>query len=539
MWEGGNMNQFSKLTDKRLKTGKIRVPTVLFFLFFTLVSCGGGGGGGNSQSPPSVTTLDASSVTKDGATLNGTVNPNGFDTDAWFEWGTDQTLTTFDITTKQNFAAGTTIQAVNAPLTGLTFGTTYYFRMVAQSTSGTEKGAIENFSTSSVPPTVATLPATAVTTTSATLNGSVNPNGLATTALFEWGTDQNLSTFASTATQNVGSGSASLPVTESLPGLANETTYYFRIAATNAAGPTQRGAIESFSTANPPPVASAGPVQSVLQGRTVTLDGSGSSASFPPITYLWEQVAGTTVTLSDNTAVMPTFTAPTVNPIGEVLRFQLTVTDDILQTASDTVDITVLWGFADDFSTDTRSSYATTPVFLNIPPLPSPQFNWDAAGERLEVLTENDVGLIISQALPGNDNGVFSLDFFPRQTHPTGGGIWVRLMEDANNFYEVAAFEWNNVLSPEELPRVTKWVGGVVVDNVAFTFPPNQYVSQDPNPTQEHITITFTPATTTVQAFGETIVLNTDTTSINVDMFEIQTNQQDSYIDNIELLVVP
>jgi hypothetical protein len=44
---------------------------------------------------------------------------------------------------------------------------------------------------------------------------------------------------------------------------------------------------------------------------------------------------------------------------------------------------------------------------------------------------------------------------------------------------------------------------------------------------------------TEVQAFGDTIVLSTDTTSINVSMFEIQMNQQDAYIDNIELLVAP
>lgn len=510
----------------------------LFLLpLFVIFSCGGGGGSSNPPPPPTAATTAATSITSDSATVNGTVNPNGLATEAWFEWGTDPGLAGADNTTKQNLAAGTTIQAVSASLTGLQFGTTYYFRMVASSTSGTEKGAIGNFATSPVPPTVTTSPATAITTTGATLNGSVNPNGLSTDYHFEWGTDSGLSSFTTTPVQNVGSGTASVPVTAPLTGLANGTTYYFRLSATNSAG-TQLGTIESFSTANPPPVANAGPDQSIIQGKTVTLDGSGSSAVFPPITYLWQQVAGTTVTLSGTTSATPTFTAPTVTPDGEVLRFQLTVTDANLLTASDNVDITSLWGFSDDFSTDTTSLYAATSVDLAGNPAGSSTFTYDAGGERVQVLTADNFGLIFSRSLPANDNGVFSIDFFPRQTYPTGGGIWIRLMQDANNFYEVAAFEWDNPLAPGELPRVTKWVGGVAVDNVAFTNI-NNYISQDPNPTQYHVTITFTPATTTVQAFGETIVLNANSTPIAVSMFEIQTNQQDSYIDNIELLVVP
>jgi hypothetical protein len=58
-------------------------------------------------------------------------------TEAWFEWGASQNLTTFDNTApKQQFAAGTTVQAVTAPLPPLTFGTTYYFRLVASNSSG-------------------------------------------------------------------------------------------------------------------------------------------------------------------------------------------------------------------------------------------------------------------------------------------------------------------------------------------------------------------------------------------------------------------
>ncbi|MBE0568769.1 MAG: hypothetical protein IH577_03715, partial [Deltaproteobacteria bacterium] len=164
---------------------------------FFLSACGGGGG---SSAPPTpvVTTGNATGITNNGATLNGTVNPNGQATDAWFEWGTSPTLATSDNTTIQPFAAGTTVQPVTAPLTGLTFGTTYYFRLAASNASGVTRGAIGNFSTSTQFPTVTTLAADNLTSTSATLRGEVNPNSLDTLAWFEYGTDNSLATFTKT-----------------------------------------------------------------------------------------------------------------------------------------------------------------------------------------------------------------------------------------------------------------------------------------------------------------------------------------------------
>ena len=63
-----------------------------------------------------------------------------------------------------------------------------------------------------------------------------------------------------------------------------------------------------------PPVANAGPNQTVNPGATVTLDGSGSTdPEEDTLTYRWEQapgVGGGRIDLSDPTAVSPTFTAP-------------------------------------------------------------------------------------------------------------------------------------------------------------------------------------------------------------------------------------
>ena len=77
----------------------------------------------------------------------------------------------------------------------------------------------------------------------------------------------------------------------------------------------------------------------------VTLDGTGSSVGYAGTTitsYLWEQTAGTQVTLSDETADTATFTAPDVAAAGETLVFTLTVTADDGQSDSDTINIGVV-----------------------------------------------------------------------------------------------------------------------------------------------------------------------------------------------------
>jgi hypothetical protein len=102
---------------------------------------------------PTVTTSAASSITTTAATLNGSANPNGIAANAWFEWGTDPTLTTSNATSSQAVGAGTTNQTITANLTNLTAGTAYYFRAVAMSSGGTVRGSILNFSSAPAPRT--------------------------------------------------------------------------------------------------------------------------------------------------------------------------------------------------------------------------------------------------------------------------------------------------------------------------------------------------------------------------------------------------
>ena len=83
--------------------------------------------------------------------------------------------------------------------------------------------------------------------------------------------------------------------------------------------------------------ANAGPDRLVGIDTSVTLDGSRSSASAGISSYQWTQIQGPTVTLSDATAVNPTFTAPSMS---STLVFRLAVSDGVI-TATDTVTITL------------------------------------------------------------------------------------------------------------------------------------------------------------------------------------------------------
>ena len=95
---------------------------------------------------------------------------------------------------------------------------------------------------------------------------------------------------------------------------------------------------------NSPPVADAGPDQTVSEAAGVVLDGSGSyDPEGAALAYLWKQTGGLAVTLSDATAVQPSFTAPAVGSADEVLTFELTVSDDTGQSAADVVAVTVAW----------------------------------------------------------------------------------------------------------------------------------------------------------------------------------------------------
>lgn len=94
---------------------------------------------------------------------------------------------------------------------------------------------------------------------------------------------------------------------------------------------------------NTSPTADAGPDQSVESGAAVALAGGGSDPDEGAVlTFLWEQISGPAVVLSDDEAEAPTFTAPTLawDDEAAVLVFQLRVSDGE-SFDLDTISVTV------------------------------------------------------------------------------------------------------------------------------------------------------------------------------------------------------
>src|SRR5579864_7475952 len=187
-------------------------------------------------------TSAATNVTLTSATLNGSVNPFGHATTWYFEYGTSTSYGTK--TPLQSAGSGTTSSSVSANVIGLKAGRTYHYRLVAMNTAGTAHGSDITFLTATAP-TALTASATSIGATSATVSGSVNPNGVATSWFFEYGTSTAYG--STTSSKNAGSGTNSVSVSAGLSNLAAGTTYHYRLVAKSNAG-TTHGADQSFST---------------------------------------------------------------------------------------------------------------------------------------------------------------------------------------------------------------------------------------------------------------------------------------------------
>ncbi len=241
---------------------------------------------------------------------------------------------------------------------------------------------------------------------------------------------------------------------------------------------------------------------------------------------------GTINPLTMTVVVSPSRGTATVNADGTVLyspspgfigtdEFRYSVKDDVGATSNvATVTVTVRSSsalFQDDFSTNTLGGYTVTHTWTTGG---TGRLVYDPTGKRLQVLTGNDIGLKLGRSLSARTSGRFQLDFLPTKKYPNGGKIYLRLMESASSYYEMVHSDGYGA------GWLRKVVNGQEVEKKLFQ---SMYVQGVSYP----LVLSFSPGTTQVQVFGQTLVLGSTLSPVAVNRFEVELSQQDAYIDNI------
>lgn len=232
------------------------------------------------ESPPEATISPVTNVGATTARLNGTVTPPGGGLSARyrFEYSTDGADWTRFPAADVDVGSDPVPVPVHQDVTGLDANTLHHVRLVAN--TGSTAGAIDasetiDFTTDAAPPSIAETIPEAVTQTSATLRARVDPGNLATTYRFEWGPTDAYGQRAPSVDAIV-SGSGPRTVKAPIAGLQPDTTYHFRVVATNAEG-TVPGPDVVFRTLNAAglPTNRAYELVSPAGDVTVERDGAG------------------------------------------------------------------------------------------------------------------------------------------------------------------------------------------------------------------------------------------------------------------------
>ncbi|MBX7210869.1 MAG: M36 family metallopeptidase [Verrucomicrobiaceae bacterium] len=190
-------------------------------------------------------------------------------------------------------------------------------------------------------PAIQSVAASGVTTTGATLNGSVTPNQDGATAYYQYGVNTNYG--SQTAPQTLAAGTAAVPVNASLAGLLPGTVYHYRLVTVTSQG-TFYTADQTFATAGAPLVITGSLVVAAQTG--FSLDGVvnplGSATS-----YYFEYGADTsygasTTTQSAGSGVNGVPVSTTVNGLvaGTTYHVRLVATNSVGTTNGDDQTIT-------------------------------------------------------------------------------------------------------------------------------------------------------------------------------------------------------
>ena len=288
-----------------------------------------------STTPPvEATTAPATSVTTSSATLPGVVNSRGrSDVPVRFFYSVNADLSDYSVVATTN-ASGDASLARSINLTGLTAGTTYYYRvriggsavfatgsqdLRLSSEAGippsvmsdeTADGETLSFTTAQAAgtPTVSTATATNVSNSllTATLNGEVDANSTSTKVLFEWATDSSGGSCSSLGSlssayawsdadddgaydageEDVLLGAFPSAVALDISGLTDPEDYCFRVVGLHAGdyGTRVEGSWAAFAVGSPTTTTTTTTVAPTTTAAPTTTVAPSTTTTAPPAT---------------------------------------------------------------------------------------------------------------------------------------------------------------------------------------------------------------------------------------------------------------
>lgn len=204
--------------------------------------------GARLPSPPWAETGPATVVGGREATLQGEVDPAATLTEYRFDLGKNLAYGT--TTPFASVGAGHNPIPVGQVVQQLSPLTEYHFRVLALNAAGTAFGKDMTFKTTTASPLARAPAASGQTTSAATLKGEVESGGLSTTYSFEYGETEAygfVSGVGAVGSSTGWVGTSGLVVS----GLKPETTYHYRLKATNSKGTTYSSDAKFTTLAKP------------------------------------------------------------------------------------------------------------------------------------------------------------------------------------------------------------------------------------------------------------------------------------------------